>query len=94
MELQALLEIQTWTLGKGQQTVGNSFTDGHYWATLIRAGFWVSYNIHTRREIRLLARPQARRPDKRGLTLRRLPRLAPVPGGNTTRSSSLVYSNW
>jgi hypothetical protein len=35
----------------------------------------------------LLATPQARRPDKRGLTLRRLPRLAPISGGNTTRSS-------
>jgi hypothetical protein len=43
--------------------------------------------IHTGWEIRLLARPQARRPDKWGLTLRRLPQLAPVPGGNTTCSS-------
>jgi hypothetical protein len=41
------------------------------------------YNIHTRRQIRLLARPQACRPDKWRLTLRRLHRLATVPGGNT-----------
>jgi hypothetical protein len=29
----------------------------HYRATSVRAGFWPSYNIYTRREIRLLARP-------------------------------------
>jgi hypothetical protein len=53
-------------------------------AALIRAGFRAGYNIHPCRKIRLLARSQARRPDKRGLMLRRLPRLAPVPEGNTT----------
>jgi hypothetical protein len=53
----------------------------------IRTGFWAGYNIHTCREIRLLARPQARRLDRWELTLRRLPRLASLPGGNTTRSS-------
>jgi hypothetical protein len=31
------------------------------------------YNIYTRRQIRLLDGPQARRPDRRELTLRRLP---------------------
>jgi hypothetical protein len=36
------------------------------------------------REIRLLARPQAHEPDRRRLTLRRLPRLTPITGGNTT----------
>jgi hypothetical protein len=51
------------------------------------------YNIYTRREIRLLARPQACRPDRRGLTLRRLPRLASLPGGNTTGSSRGAHSN-
>jgi hypothetical protein len=45
------------------------------------------YNIYTRREIRLLARPQARRPDRLELTPRRLPRLASLPGGNTASSS-------
>jgi hypothetical protein len=44
-------------------------------------------NIYTHREIRLLARPQARGPDRREVTLRRLPRLTPLPGGNTTSSS-------
>jgi hypothetical protein len=42
------------------------------------------YNIHTGREIRLLARPQAYRPDKWRLTLRHLHQLATVPGGNAT----------
>jgi hypothetical protein len=45
------------------------------------------YNIYTRREIRLLARPEARRPDRWELTLRRLPRLTSLPGGNTASSS-------
>jgi hypothetical protein len=58
-----------------------------YRTTLIRTDFWAGYNVHTRREIRLLTRPQARRPDRWELTLRRLPRLASHPGGNTTRPS-------
>jgi hypothetical protein len=58
-----------------------------YRTTLIRTDFWAGYNVHTRREIRLLTRPQARRPDRWELTLRRLPRLASLPGGNTTRPS-------
>jgi hypothetical protein len=45
------------------------------------------YNIYTRRQIRLLAKPQACRPDRQELTLRRLPRLASLPGGNTLRSN-------
>jgi hypothetical protein len=49
------------------------------------AGLWAGYNVHTCWKIRLLARPQAHGPDKWRLTLRRLPRLAPVPRGNTTR---------
>jgi hypothetical protein len=51
------------------------------------------YNVHTCREIRLLARTQARRPDKWRLTLRRLPRLASFPEGNTACSSRGVHSN-
>jgi hypothetical protein len=51
------------------------------------------YNIYTRRQIRLLARPQAYRPDRRELTLRRLPRLASLPGGNTPTSNRGAYSN-
>jgi hypothetical protein len=43
--------------------------------------------ITTRRQIRLLARPQARRPDRRELTLRRLPRLTSVPRGNAASSN-------
>jgi hypothetical protein len=45
------------------------------------------YNIYTRRQIGLLARPQARRPDRRELTLRRLPRLTSLPGENPTSSN-------
>jgi hypothetical protein len=38
-------------------------------------------------------RPQASRPDRRELTLCRLPRLASLPGGNTTSSSGGAHSN-
>jgi hypothetical protein len=48
---------------------------------LVRADLRAGYNIYTGWQIRLLARPQARRPDKWRLTLRRLHRLTPVPGG-------------
>jgi hypothetical protein len=40
-----------------------------------------------------LARPQARRLDRRELTLRRLPRLTSLPGGNTACSSWGAHSN-
>jgi hypothetical protein len=42
---------------------------------------------YTRRQIRLLARPQARRPNRWELTLRRLPRLTSLSGGNTASAS-------
>jgi hypothetical protein len=42
---------------------------------------------------RLLARLQACRPDRRELTLRHLPRLASLPGKNTTRSSRGAHFN-
>jgi hypothetical protein len=58
-----------------------------YRATPVRSSCQLGYNIHTRRKICLLARLQACRPDRRQLTLRRLPRLTSLPGGNTTRSS-------
>jgi hypothetical protein len=45
------------------------------------------YHIYTRQQIRLLAGPQARRPDRRELTLSCLPRLTSLPGGNTASSS-------
>jgi hypothetical protein len=45
----------------------------HYRAPLIRAGVWAGHNVHTCREIRLLARSQARGPNKWRLTLCRLP---------------------
>jgi hypothetical protein len=67
--------------------------DLHDRATAFRAGYRPGYNIYTHREIRLLARPQACRPDRRELTLRRLPRLAPLPGGNTISSSRGANSN-
>jgi hypothetical protein len=54
--------------------------------------FRAGYNIYTRREIRLLARPQACRLDRRELTLRRLPRLTSLPGGNTACSSWGAHS--
>jgi hypothetical protein len=57
------------------------------------AGYQPGYNIYARREIRLLARPQACRPDRRELTLHRLPLLASLPGGNTTSSSGGAHSN-
>jgi hypothetical protein len=60
---------------------------------LVRTGFRAGYNIYTRREIRLLASPQTCRPDRRELTLHHLPRLASLPGGNTTRSSGGVHPN-
>jgi hypothetical protein len=41
----------------------------------------------------LLARPQACRPDRQELMLRRLPRLASLPGGNTTSSNRGAHSN-
>jgi hypothetical protein len=63
---------------------GSRVRGQHNRASLIRPGLRAGYNIHARRKIRLLARPQDRGPDKRRLTLRRLPRLALVPGGNTT----------
>jgi hypothetical protein len=72
---------------------GSRVRGQHYRAPLIRAGLWASHNIHTCREIRLLARSQACGPDKWRLTLRRLPRLAPVPGGNTTCPSRFVHPN-
>jgi hypothetical protein len=50
--------------------------------------YWSGYNIHARRKIRLLARLQDYR---RQLTLRRLPRLAPLPGGNTPSSNRGAY---
>jgi hypothetical protein len=53
----------------------------------------LGYNIYTRREICLLAIPQARRLDRRELTLRRLPRLTSLPGGNTACSSWGAHSN-
>jgi hypothetical protein len=43
-------------------------------------------------KICLLARPQACRLDRRELTLRHLPRLTPVPGGNTACSSWGAHS--
>jgi hypothetical protein len=55
--------------------------------------FRPGYNIYTRREIRLLARPQARRPDRRELALRRLPRLTSLPRGNTARPSWGAHSD-
>jgi hypothetical protein len=58
-----------------------------------RTSFQPGYNIYTRREICLLARPQARRPDRRELTLRRLPRLTSLPGGNTACSSWGAHSD-
>jgi hypothetical protein len=51
------------------------------------------YNIYTNQQIRLLARPQADRSDKRKLMLRRLPRLASLPGGNTPSSNRGAHSN-
>jgi hypothetical protein len=65
----------------------------HDRATAVRTSYRLGYNIYTRREIRLLARPQARRPDRRELTLRRLPRLESLPGGHTTSSSRRAHSN-
>jgi hypothetical protein len=65
----------------------------HDRATAVRTSYWPGYNIYTRREIRLLARPQANRTDRRELTLRRLPRLAPFPGGNTIIYSRGAHSN-
>jgi hypothetical protein len=65
----------------------------HDRATAVRTSYRPGYNIYTRREIRLLARPQACRPDRRELTLRRLPRLTSLPGGNTIISSRGVHSN-
>jgi hypothetical protein len=59
----------------------------------VRTSFRPGYNIYTRREIRLLARPQARRPDRSELTMCRLPRLTSLPGGNTARSSWGAHSN-
>jgi hypothetical protein len=44
-------------------------------------------------KIRLLARPQAYRPDRREFTIPRLPRLASLPGGNTPSSNKGAYSN-
>jgi hypothetical protein len=56
-------------------------------ATLVRTSCRLGYNIYTRQKICLLARPQACRLDRRELTLRRLPRLTSLPGGNTACSS-------
>jgi hypothetical protein len=67
--------------------------DLHDRATTVRAGYRPGYNIYTRREIRLLARLQACRPNRRELTLCRLPRLTSLPGGNTTSSSRGANSN-
>jgi hypothetical protein len=64
----------------------------HHRATPIRTSLRPGYNIYTRREVCLLARPQARRPDRRELTLHRLPRLTSLPGGNTTCSSWGAHS--
>jgi hypothetical protein len=63
----------------------------HDWATAVRASRWTGYNIHTWREIRLLARPQACRFDKRQLTLCRLSRCASLPGRNTPSSNRGAY---
>jgi hypothetical protein len=41
--------------------------------TAVRTSHRPGYNIYTRRQIRLLARPQAHRPDRREFTLHRLP---------------------
>jgi hypothetical protein len=65
----------------------------HDQATAVRTSYRPGYNIYTRQEIRLLPRPQACRPDRRELTLRRLPRLASLLGGNTTISSRGAHSN-
>jgi hypothetical protein len=65
----------------------------HNRATAVRTSYRPGYNIYTRREIRLLARLQAYRPDRREVTLRRLPRLASLPGGNTTSSSRGAHFN-
>jgi hypothetical protein len=59
----------------------------HDGATAVRTCLLPGYNIYTHRQIRLLARPQACKPDKRELTLRRLPRLTSLPGGNSASSS-------
>jgi hypothetical protein len=61
-------------------------------ATPVRTSFRPGYNIYTRREICLLARLQAHRLDRRELTLRRLPRLTSLPGGNTACSSWGAHS--
>jgi hypothetical protein len=59
----------------------------------VRTSYWSDYYIYTRREIHLLVRLQAHRPKRRELTLRRLPRLASLPGENTTSSSGGAHSN-
>jgi hypothetical protein len=65
----------------------------HDRATAVRTSYRPGYNIYTCREIRLLARPQGCRPDRRELTLRRLPRLASLPGGSAIISSGGAHSN-
>jgi hypothetical protein len=65
----------------------------HDRTTTVRTSYRSGYNIHTRREIRLLARLQACRPDRQELTLCRLPRLTSLPGGNTTSSGRRAHSN-
>jgi hypothetical protein len=65
----------------------------HDRATAVKTSYRPGYNIYTRREIRVLTRPQACRPDRRELTLRRLPRLTSLPGGNTIISSRGAHSN-
>jgi hypothetical protein len=61
--------------------------DLHDGETAVKTCIRPGYNIYTRRQIRLLARPQARILDRQELTLRRLPRLTAVPGGNTASSN-------
>jgi hypothetical protein len=65
----------------------------HDRATAVRTSYRPGYNIYTCREICLLARPQACRPERRKVTLRRLPRLASLTGVNTTSSSRGAHFN-
>jgi hypothetical protein len=81
------------TSSTSSRTLMSQVREQHYRATPVRTSFRPGYNIHTRREIRLLARPQARRPDRRELTLRRLPRLTSLPGGNTACSRWGAHSD-
>jgi hypothetical protein len=67
--------------------------DQHRRGTTVRPRYRLGHNIISRRKIRLLARLQARRPNRQQLTLRRLPRLTPLPGGNPASSNRGAYVN-